>query len=123
MSNPQMPMNYTGDNYTGQEGYGFDCEESWACGNWSECRMDGFQSRLCTDKNNCGSFEEKPAEVQKCFYNPTCFDGVKNGLEEGIDCGGLCPPCITCLDGIQNCHDGSCELAVDCGGPCLPCPT
>jgi len=23
----------------------------------------------------------------------TCFDGVKNGLEEGVDCGGPCIPC------------------------------
>ncbi len=21
---------------------------------------------------------------------PTCFDGIKNGLEEGVDCGGVC---------------------------------
>jgi len=24
---------------------------------------------------------------------PTCFDGIKNGTEEGIDCGGPCIPC------------------------------
>lgn len=24
---------------------------------------------------------------------PTCADGVKNGTETGIDCGGSCPPC------------------------------
>jgi hypothetical protein len=25
---------------------------------------------------------------------PTCFDGRKNGGEEGIDCGGPCTPCL-----------------------------
>jgi len=27
----------------------------------------------------------------------------------------------TCFDGIKNCHDGACEEGVDCGGPCPPC--
>ncbi|MDZ7612059.1 MAG: hypothetical protein U5L10_04810 [Candidatus Moranbacteria bacterium] len=25
--------------------------------------------------------------------NPTCSDGIKNQMEEGVDCGGPCPPC------------------------------
>ena len=51
---------------------------------------------------------------------PTCTDGVQNGDETGIDCGGSCPPCdggATCTDGIQN---GD-ETGVDCGGSCPPC--
>lgn len=51
---------------------------------------------------------------------PTCSDGIQNGNETGIDCGGPdCAPCTpTCTDGIQN---GS-ETGVDCGGPdCAPC--
>ncbi len=52
---------------------------------------------------------------------PTCTDGVQNGQETGVDCGGpVCPACPTCNDGIQN---GS-ETDVDCGGPdCPACPT
>lgn len=51
---------------------------------------------------------------------PTCDDGVQNGNETGVDCGGPdCPACPSCNDGIQN---GD-ELGVDCGGPdCTPCP-
>lgn len=54
---------------------------------------------------------------------PTCDDGIQNGDEEGIDCGGSnCDPCVaapTCDDGIQN---GD-EEGVDCGGSnCAPCP-
>jgi len=26
---------------------------------------------------------------------PTCSDGVQNGTETGVDCGGTCPPCPT----------------------------
>jgi len=120
---PKFYFNYTGINYTGIGALEFVCPEDWICGNWSECRINGFQNRTCIDRKNCGTYEDKPPEIQKCIYTPTCFDGVKNGLEEGIDCGGLCSPCINCFDGIQNCHDGLCEEGIDCGGPCPPCPT
>ena len=51
---------------------------------------------------------------------PTCIDGIQNGDETGVDCGGsVCDACPpTCTDGIQN---GD-EEGVDCGGTnCLPC--
>lgn len=48
----------------------------------------------------------------------SCFNGLKDGDETGVDCGGSCAPCATCDDGIKN---GS-ETGVDCGGPdCAPC--
>ncbi len=50
---------------------------------------------------------------------PTCFDGIQNQGETGVDCGGPCSACPTCTDGIQN--QG--ETGVDCGGPCSACPT
>jgi hypothetical protein len=44
---------------------------------------------------------------------PTCSDGIQNGDEEGVDCGGSnCDACVTCSDDIQN---GD-ETGVDCGG-------
>ena len=54
---------------------------------------------------------------------PTCDDGIQNGDETGIDCGGsACPDCPTepsCDDGFQNGE----ETGVDCGGPdCPECP-
>jgi hypothetical protein len=52
---------------------------------------------------------------------PSCFDGIENchdgSCEEGVDCGGTCDPCMSCSDGIQN--QG--EEGIDCGGPCDPC--
>lgn len=48
---------------------------------------------------------------------PTCSDGVQNGDETGVDCGGSCAPCVSCSDGVQN---GD-ETGVDCGGSCAPC--
>ncbi|MCA0932922.1 hypothetical protein LCM02_10710 [Lutimonas saemankumensis] len=49
----------------------------------------------------------------------TCFNGIQDGTETGVDCGGPdCAPCPTCDDGIQN---GG-ETGIDCGGPdCAPC--
>ena len=39
--------------------------------------------------------------------------------EEDVDCGGPCPVCETCNDGIWNGE----EEGLDCGGPdCLACP-
>ncbi len=48
---------------------------------------------------------------------PRCNDGVWNGDETSIDCGGSCEPCYSCSDGYKN--QG--ESEVDCGGPCKPC--
>ena len=45
---------------------------------------------------------------------PTWDDGIQNGSETGVDCGGPdCAACPTWNDGIQN---GS-ETGVECGGP------
>ncbi len=52
---------------------------------------------------------------------PSCFDGLQNGDETGVDCGGSsCPACATCTDGLMN----GAETGVDCGGACpTACPT
>jgi hypothetical protein len=50
---------------------------------------------------------------------PTCSDGIQNGDETGVDCGGSCDACPSCSDGIQN-QD---ETGIDCGGTiCDACP-
>jgi hypothetical protein len=74
---------------------------------------------------------------------PSCTDGVKNGVETDVDCGGGCTPCAdgklcssfsdcasvvcsqarcqppSCTDGAKN----SVETDIDCGGPCGGCRT
>ncbi len=49
-----------------------------------------------------------------CPAAPSCFDGIQNQGETGVDCGGPCGACVSCFDGVQN--QG--ELGVDCEGPC-----
>ncbi len=41
----------------------------------------------------------------------TCSDGIQNGDEEGVDCGGTyCPPCSQCLTGAKYApHDTPCQ--------------
>jgi hypothetical protein len=73
---------------------------------------------------------------------PSCVDGVKNGDESDMDCGGPCPD--KCKDGaacvtVNDCTSGNCDSSlcypttcrdgrrdgdesdVDCGGSCPKC--
>jgi hypothetical protein len=75
-----------------------ECENEWYCTDWGKC-TNGYQTRVCTDINNCDSSTNKPDESRKCeivtsSVAPSCTDGIKNGDEIGIDCGGSCEECI-----------------------------
>ncbi|HLU50700.1 MAG TPA: DUF4331 family protein [Flavobacteriaceae bacterium] len=39
---------------------------------------------------NCSNEDENDNIIDP---EPTCSDGIQNGDEEGVDCGGSCPPC------------------------------
>jgi len=55
----------SGNGGNGGGGYTPPCEENWTCTEWSEC-VDGEQNKVCTDLNQCGTNESKPAETQEC---------------------------------------------------------
>lgn len=96
----------------------------------------------CTLDNDCSS-HFCSNETGICT-EPSCDDGVLNGQESGIDCGGICnqtcsldSPCNLdsdcdsnyCLQGkcsVPNCFDNTKngdEPDVDCGGSCVSlCP-
>lgn len=69
------------------------CEENWLCSEWGPCTLQGVQQRVCEDLNECGTRQHMPPLEQNCTYDPRCDDGVMNGNETGIDCGGNCAPC------------------------------
>jgi|GEM_PF-3253908 len=94
------------------------CVERWECSEWSFCNTTSVQYRTCRDMSRCGTQFSAPDTQQNC-QPETCRDGKLNQDEEGIDCGGSCPPCIfdSCYDGIQN-QD---EEGIDCGGSCESC--
>ena len=108
----------SGSSGGGGGGSSWSCMPSWACQDWSACLINGSRSKVCVDVHGC-SDPYKRTFWENCTYHPTCFDGVQNQNETGVDCGGPCRPCGNCSDGIQNWG----ELGVDCGGPCPPCPT
>ncbi len=108
------------------------CEEDWVCTDWTPCLPSGYQTRICRDRNSCGTTDKMPEIIRPCHYQPTCRDRIKNQGEENIDCGGPCPPCATCKDKILNNNEDKINQIMsadsndisDCGGPlCPPCPT
>lgn len=108
------------------------CEEDWTCSDWGPCLPSGYQTRTCRDRNECGSANKMPPTTQECTYIPTCRDRIRNQGEEGVDCGGPCPPCPGCRDSILNQQEEKTGQIMsadekdrsDCGGPFCPvCPT
>lgn len=95
----------------------------------------------CLVDSDCAS-DECTGGVCVAF---SCNDGIQNGTETGIDCGGNDPECARCPDGSacvqssdcsnQNCLGGTCiscgdgvingtETDIDCGGAdpfCIRC--
>lgn len=48
---------------------------------------------------------------------PTCDDGIMNGNETDVDCGGNCLPNKKCHDGLRcnigsDCNSGVCKLNI-----------
>ncbi|MGV8150122.1 MAG: hypothetical protein ACP5NV_00140 [Candidatus Woesearchaeota archaeon] len=68
------------------------CEEKWECSEWSQCLND-THTRKCIDKNSCGTKNTKPPEQEACIPIASCFNGIRDGDETGIDCGGQCGSC------------------------------
>lgn len=77
-----------------------------------QCRVWCAVALLCFAA--CSFPEYRLAESEEPA-GPTCVDGMRNGEETRVDCGGpSCSPCPTCDDALQN---GD-ESDVDCGGTC-----
>jgi alpha-tubulin suppressor-like RCC1 family protein len=105
--------------------------------------QNGCEATPCSNGSHCASGAGCVSGVCQAGFcaPPACTDGIKNGAETAVDCGGgACPPCGTsqpcavgsdcgsgvcqagvcqaaaCTDGVKN---GS-ETAVDCGGGACP---
>lgn len=94
------------------------CEEDWVCGNWVECN-NRSQTRECLERNNCGTENNKPSEVQECAI---CGDEIwDDALGEECELGTENSLCITenGYAGMQNCSSGCtwdiCVPSESCG--------
>ncbi|CAF1315197.1 unnamed protein product [Adineta ricciae] len=70
------------------------------------------QNKACADTLGCTSGTDCMSGVctSGSCQAPTCADGVKNGLETGVDCGG-----VTCVSQNKACADNvSCSTGTDC---------
>ena len=91
-------------------------------------KRDGFEcsSDICFDRiynSTSQIYKTNVSSFSTYSLIDQCSDGIQNGGEIEIDCGGsICDVCIpeeTCSDGIQN-QD---ETGIDCGGlTCNTCP-
>lgn len=97
------------------------------------------RNRPCNIDADCGT--GVCGEEKRCA-EPSCDDGIKNGEETDVDCGGTyCDPCTDgqgCVGGhdcvSRSCFAGRCqppacddavrngdEVDIDCGADCPPC--
>jgi endoglucanase len=90
----------------------------WAAGPWWGDYYTTLEPLNGVDRPQMDALESHLTGSQ----GSTCTDGVKNGTETGVDCGGSCAACPTtpsCTDGVKN----GTETGVDCGGSCVACST
>ncbi|MFO0757583.1 MAG: DVUA0089 family protein [Byssovorax sp.] len=112
----------------------------------ADCGGPCAPAKKCGDGKGCGGPDDCTSGVctNDVCQAPACNDGVKNGLEGGLDCGAVCP--MLCADGsscigagdcqsgvcsgnvcqVAGCNDGvqnGTETGVDCGGSCAPAKT
>jgi len=90
------------------------CADGSNCNHWSDCLSGECNDNICGECLGSG-----------CVTPPTCSDGLLNGDESDIDCGGA--ECDGCADG-SDCTDGSDCLSGECNddicgaADCVPGP-
>lgn len=103
--------------------YGFDYQDGYWTSTYGgrSTFFAGPRGYLQVDEATIERSRLYQVRAIRAFDITNCFDGIQNGNETGIDCGGDCLDCVTsdCSDGIQN---GD-ETGIDCGGSCPPCIT
>ena len=61
-----------------------------------------------------------PVKIITSSNKGTCFDGIKNSNEEGVDCGGVCKPC---KQQTLDCNDNNpCTSDIIKNGACAHTP-
>lgn len=96
---------------------GSDCNDSVA---WLNVDCDVPSCEVCPDGAECDDATECVSGVcDETCQEPTCEDGVLNGSETDVDCGGDCPGCqlLEQCDESTDCVSGACTGGVcSCNG-------
>ena len=95
------------NNVSGETGY--ELQHRVDGGSWSGVTMTANSNSNLYPSDDCLLYEARIRSIcncvtsgwstiasvttSGCFSNPTCIDGVQNGNETGVDCGGSCPNC------------------------------
>ena len=110
-------INGVDDTYSGMSNYGAEYILSDVVGSNSEGNLViNYPTEQRFADVNIELLQTSPESSSKEETTTTCSDGLQNGDEAGLDCGGSCSPCepINCNNGVQ---DGD-EAGLDCGGSC-----
>ncbi|MEW6272693.1 MAG: hypothetical protein AB1689_25735, partial [Thermodesulfobacteriota bacterium] len=94
------------------------CATGEGCFLGTDCATGGCSGGVC--QPSCTGDVECPSGVCAAGFCrvANCADGVRNGAESGVDCGGSSPYCVRCADG-QTCDSASdCASGVCTGGVC-----
>ncbi len=98
-----LPATCSDGIYDGDETAGVDCG-----GSCLQCTAEA-----CSADSDCAS-GMCDALAGSCAPPITCYDGIKDGDEPAVDCGGACDPYFQCVDGQ------ACEGLADCEGWACP---
>src|SRR5262249_20606905 len=92
----------------------------------NDCTLPRCGNSILDSGEQCddGNLVDGDGCESNCTRTPTCVDGIQNGAETGVDCGGTCPtPCIIIafpLRGSQEVPDslsvGRGECTIDISG-------
>ena len=76
-------------------------------------KKSGEAKKKCLKKAKKHAAEHAATAVPT-VPTPTCSDGIKNGSESDVDCGGSCPRCATgkACQGPGDCTSGLCQSQV-----------
>ena len=111
----------TGDVDLDRDGFSDNVDNCPASSNPDQADADGdgigdaCDSSGCVLNTDCAANEI--CQDGGCVMNSTCFDDVQNGAETGVDCGGTCASCSTCIPTPEICDglDNNCNRDIDDG--------
>ena len=89
-----------------------------------DTKTGDYVLRAIVEYDNKKAVATLPIKIVEFATKESCFDGIKNQNEIGVDCGGICKPCeqqiVECYD-KNHCTDDVIEDGVCVNKPITPC--